>query len=342
MSRIEFEAPEYQNDGAFQTARYAFEGDEASGWVIERNGSEWMRLGPGYTPVQTLYCGVCSTDLARRFLPYPLPQIIGHEVVGRKDGKAVAIEINASHAARGLHDQNCPYCRGDMNTQCPARITLGIDRLPGGFAPWVLAPIEAIVEVPQAVSPLVAALTEPFAAALQGVDATRPREGERVAVLGPRRLGSLVIAALHGYRIDSGVSFQISALARHRQLLDLAGALGADEQVLLGEQPIESLYKQYDIVFDTTGAPAGFELALRLARRVVHLKSTNGQTIMGLQRLTDMVVDEIALVPFEEAALDFRWPIDPSPRENKQIYAAPDLNSRARLELDRWAAKRVV
>jgi threonine dehydrogenase-like Zn-dependent dehydrogenase len=192
-----------------------------------------------------------------------------------------------------------------MNTHCPARITLGIDRLPGGFAPWVLAPIEAIVEVPQAVSPLVAALTEPFAAALQGVDATRPREGERVAVLGPRRLGSLVIAALHGYRIDSGVSFQISALVRHRQLLDLAGALGADEQVLLGEQPIESLYKQYDIVFDTTGAPAGFELALRLARRVVHLKSTNGRTIMGLQRLTDMVVDEIALLPFEEAALDF-------------------------------------
>ncbi|MBX7056839.1 MAG: alcohol dehydrogenase catalytic domain-containing protein [Leptospirales bacterium] len=337
MSRFDYEAPEYQADGSFQTTHFTIEGSAQSGWRILRNSQAWMELGPGYEALPTLYCGVCSTDLARRFLPYPLPQVIGHEVVALHEGRPAAIEINASHLARGLHDSNCPFCSKGINTQCPQRITLGIDRLPGGFSPMVLAPVEAIVPVPENISPLAAALTEPFAAALQGVDCSQPRRGERIAVLGPRRLGALMIAALNAFRKECGYSFTIVGVARHDSLLQLSRDLGADEALDLRQCNPSSLDRTFDLVFDTTGSMQGLELALNMARRAVHLKSTNGQAAFGMQRLTDLVVDELALLPFHESNLNFKWPAESEARENRAIFAAPALNFQARQKLEQWA-----
>lgn len=308
---------------------------------MRRNGDLQLALGPGYVPVRSLYCGVCSTDLARKFLPYPLPQIIGHEVVGEYGGRPVVVEINASHHARGVDESECPYCSGGMDTQCPDRITLGIDRLPGGFAPWFLAPAHALRYLPSGISPLLASLTEPFAAALQGVVATHPRAGESVAVLGPRRLGSLVIAALAGFRRSAGLDFRITALARHAPLLQLAKRLGADEGLDLSRVAVDSLAGAFDVVFDTTGSPAGLADAVRLAKRAVHLKSTNGLPALGLNQLTDLVVHEIALVPFSPACLSYSWPEEQTPRRNVNVYVSPQLSSANRERIEALAREHV-
>ena len=329
MTKIKFRAPEYQHDGAFKEREFEFEGDEKSGWTIRRDGQTIYTLASGYTPVQSYYCGVCSTDLARKFLPYPLPQIIGHEVVGKKDGKMVVVEINASLRARGVIDPENPYSQGSMHVHDPRRITLGINRLSGGFAPVFLAPVDAIIPLPSEINPLVASLTEPFAAALQGVEATFPRQGERVAVLGPRRLGSLIIAALAGFRQQQGIDFEICAIARHPHLLEVCQTLGADRAIDLQQIPIEQLKNKFDVVFDTTGKPEGFALALDLARRAVHLKSTHGQKVLGLQHLTDMVVDEIALLPAKPENFNFTWEIEAKERKNPNIYVAEDIPNSA-------------
>lgn len=320
METISFKAPEYQSDGSFQEIEYRFEGDEKSGWTIFRNGQKQMELGEGYTAVKSLYCGVCSTDLARRFLPYPLPQIIGHEVVGIKDNKPVVIEINASPLARHIETKD-PFSLHGLHTHSPERITLGIDRLPGGFAPWILAPVDAIVEVPKQVSALAASLTEPFAASLQGVDATPIKNGDSVAVLGPRRLGMLIIAALAGYRKERKLNFKITALIRHENLRALCLKMGANE-VVDTRNPIPD--STYDVVFDTTGKQEGFAEALRMARRSVSLKSTNGQETLGLKHLTDLVVDEMAILPYNVNQLEYTWP-DEGPRSNVNIYVAPGV-----------------
>jgi len=59
-----------------------------------------------------------------------------------------------------------------------------------------------------------------------------------------------------------------------------------------------------DVVVDTTGQPEGFALALALARREVHLKSTHGRASGGLAHATELVVDEITLarLPGDERA----------------------------------------
>ena len=237
MTHITFQAQEYQADGSFQSITYEFKGNESEGWQILREHQPFLQLGAGYTPVKSLYCGVCSTDLARQFLPYPLPQVIGHEVVGLKDEHPVVVEINASHLARAEHPEDCPFCRGGMNSQCPDRITLGINQLPGGFAPWFLAPVNAIFQKPKEISDLAASFTEPFAAALQGVEATSPKNGDSVAVLGPRRLGMLIIAALQGFRKQQDLDFEITGIVRHQQLEATCLELGADQVINLTGSP---------------------------------------------------------------------------------------------------------
>jgi threonine dehydrogenase-like Zn-dependent dehydrogenase len=290
---IVFPATEYRADASFQIAMYDWEGSPDRGWNVTREGGPHLELGPGYRPLRVISCGICSTDLARRYLPFPLPQVIGH-----------VVEINASHAARGL-ETDCPFCRAGLTTHCPDRFTLGIDRLPGGFGPHILAPIHAVIPVPAAIPDLSAVVVEPLAAALHAVTTVEPRDGERVAVLGPRRLGLLVVAALAAYRVSRGRTYRILALARRPELIERARTFGADTGLLVGDSGEGLPTDLADVVIDTTGNPEALSLALDLARREVHVKSTHGRPSAGLHHLTELVVDELRIARFDARA-DFR------------------------------------
>ena len=68
------------------------------------------------------------------------------------------------------------------------RLVLGIHDLPGGFGPWMLVPVHGALPIPDALPSATAVLVEPFAAALRAVERIAPRKGDRIGVLGPRRL----------------------------------------------------------------------------------------------------------------------------------------------------------
>ncbi|MEQ1631842.1 MAG: alcohol dehydrogenase catalytic domain-containing protein [Planctomycetota bacterium] len=300
MPTIEFEALDYRADQTFAPAHYRYDGDEQAGWRIDRDGVRLLELGAGFRLLRVVSCGVCSTDLARHFLPFPLPQVIGHEVVAKSEnGTRYVVEINASHTARGVSDE-CAFCRHGLPTHCPSRVTLGIHDLPGGFGSYILAPLAACIEVPASVPDSAAVLVEPFAAALHGVQMVAPKTGERIAVLGPRRLGMLVLAALAGVQRRmraAGSDFAVAALVRDPALVPLAREFGATEvhEVAGDARPAAA---SFDVVIDTTGNPDGFDLAVHLARREVHLKSTHGRPASGLRHLTELVVDELAIARF--------------------------------------------
>jgi D-arabinose 1-dehydrogenase-like Zn-dependent alcohol dehydrogenase len=322
-TRVEFVAPEYQTDGTVRPATYAFAGSIDDGWEVRREGRRHLRLGAGYRLLPASHCGVCATDLARRRLPFPLPQVLGHEVVTEDDdGRAVVVEINASHAARGVA-ADCAYCAGGLASHCPERRTLGIHDLPGGFGAWLLARVHAVRAVPPSVEARTAALVEPFAAALHAATVAVRDAPRRVAVLGPRRLGSLVVAALAAGRRRTGARFEILALARRPGLRALARALGADDAC----DPDAVDGQVADVVIDTTGRPDGLARALALATREVHLKSTSGEPAIGLANPTALVVDEIAIAPWAPATplpLAFA---EPAPRTAVAVGAAdtPDV-----------------
>lgn len=290
MTRVDFVAEEYQPDGTIRSARYVIDGDAADGWNVEREGRAHLRLGPGYRLVRASHCGVCATDLARRHLPFPLPQVIGHEAVAvDDDGTPLVVEINASCVARGIPP--CEVCRAGMPTHCPARRVLGINDLPGGFGGWFLAPVHAVLRLPAAVPPLAASFVEPFAAAWHAVGVIAPRPGDRILVLGPGRLGSLVVAALAAWRSRRGMNLEILAAARSAASRDRARRVGADQTFTPEQAPA------CDVVVEATGSAAAADLALGLARRELHLKSTTGQQSLGLRHLTALVVDELSIAP---------------------------------------------
>src|SRR2546421_6876020 len=68
---VEFSVPEYTREGSFKFARYMYccnsDSPSDSGWTIYHDGSKVLTLGEGYILVKGKYCGICSTDLARRF-----------------------------------------------------------------------------------------------------------------------------------------------------------------------------------------------------------------------------------------------------------------------------------
>lgn len=297
---VGFRAPEYHADGHFELADYRFLGSTERGWEIRRNGRSHLSLGPGYRLLRTQECGVCSTDLARHFLPFPLPQVIGHELIALDEGgRRHVVEINASHQARGI-ESDCPFCRAGLAKHCPERVVLGIDRLPGGFGPWVLAPQHAVIRVPDEIPSETAVLIEPFAAALNAVHTVDPQPGETVAVLGPRRLGMLVVAALAAFKNRTGRDYEILALSRQAALCELATRLGATRARRIEGDGREIADGIADVVVDTTGNPDALELAIRLARREVHVKSTHGRPAGGLAHLTELVVDELRLGPYPD------------------------------------------
>jgi threonine dehydrogenase-like Zn-dependent dehydrogenase len=311
---VDFSALEYQEDATFQEASYRYEGDTETGWCILRKGKEHLILPAGYRLLKSIRCGVCSTDLSRHQLPFPLPQITGHEVIARDEaGKTVAAEINASHSSTGSPlAGSCPFCRQGLPTHCPDRLTLGIDRLPGGFAPWILVPKMNVVEIPGDVDARTSVLIEPFAAALHGTAQIDLTGLKRVAVLGAGRLGLLILAALMGRRETTGGSFSIEAIDRERERLQIATALGADRvwddsrAVMTGaDDPAP-----FDVVFESTGGPQGLALSLAMASREVHLKSTTGMPSLGLEHATEMVVDEVSVGPLGREGGD---PIPPPP-----------------------------
>jgi threonine dehydrogenase-like Zn-dependent dehydrogenase len=324
-----FNALEYTADDSFIPSEYLFDGSEALGWKIFRNGKPYLELSKGYKLLKTTACGVCSTDLDRRFLPFPLPQIIGHELIAEDpiDKKKYAVEINDTLLARGS-DSLDAFCTTGLPTHSPSRMVLGIDRLPGGFGSYILAPVNAMIPI-ESLEENTAVLIEPFAAALQAVIASPPQDNLEVAVLGPRRLGSLLIGALSIYRKHSGKKFRITALARHSTLLELSKNLGADEAIDLRSLK-ENIIKKYDIVYDTTANPEGFEKALSYSKKEVHLKSTNGQTVCGVKKMTEMVVDEISILPYTLDNLNFHW--ENESRKNKNIYISPSLQNSLKLD----------
>ncbi len=300
--KVSFKAWEYISDDKFIQTEYDFVGDKNSGWEIFRNNKPHLKLGEGYELFKSKYCGICSTDLARRFLPFPLPQITGHEVVATSlDGKKnYVLEINDTYQARGVEEDI--FCKSGIPTHSPDRMVLGIDRLPGGFGEYILSPINAAIEFDE-ISPKLAVLIEPFAACLQSVIASPPKKGDHVAVLGPRRLGNLLIAALASYKKSHQIDFEISALARHNELLEVSKKLGADS--VFRSDKLKD--KKFDIVYDTTSTESGFLQALEIAKRELHLKTTNGQEMSGLKKLTELVVDELSLMSYSEENLNFKW-----------------------------------
>jgi threonine dehydrogenase-like Zn-dependent dehydrogenase len=262
----------------------------------------------GESLVRVDLAGICGTDLelARGYMEFrgvPGHEFVGH-VVDSEDsaliGRRVSGEINAG----------CGHCRSCAETasrHCHDRTVLGILGRDGSFAEYLCLPTRNLIPVPANISDQAAIFIEPLAAAFEIFTQIDLAANSRILVLGDGRLGAMVGLALKAEGLSALVA------GHHEAKLARLGNLG------LAVAAPEDLLREYDIVIDCTGTPAGFTQALTLvrARGTIVLKST--AAVAADLNLAPVVINEVTIIgsrcgrfhPAIEALAEGR--IDPSP-----------------------------
>lgn len=245
--------------------------------------------GHGEVRVRPTRMGICATDLALIAGYAGFRGVLGHEFVGTVD--AVGHNADASWVGRRVVASinvgcgRCQTCLGEGPEHCATRTVVGIRGRDGAFAEALVVPVANLFAVPDSVDEDEAVFTEPLAAAVRVREQVQPRVGDRVAVVGPGRLGLLIAQVL----ADAGA--RVAVLGRRASSLVLPRALGLDTG-MAAEAPADA----FGVVVEATGNDGGLAEAMRLVRprgRLV-LKSTYaGRAQVDLSKL---VVGEVSVL----------------------------------------------
>lgn len=234
--------------------------------------------GPGEVLLQVAAATTCGTDVKTYRRGHPLlfqhtPSGFGHEVSGvvaaTGAGVTQCVEGDAVVVANSAPCQRCYYCRRHLYSLCERLLFLN-----GAYAEYLLVP-EPIVrqnlyKLAPTTSFIAAALTEPLACALHGIDACSITPGDTVIILGCGPLGLLLVAMAHlrGARVI--------VTGRGADRLVLAARFGAltaldVEGLTIEEQRVAALAhtgarRGADVVIEAVGTPETWALATQLVR----------------------------------------------------------------------------
>lgn len=228
--------------------------------------------GPGETLLQIGYGGICGSDLhywrhgAAGLSVLREPMVLGHEVVGTVlDGELPPGTEVAVHPASPAPDQaGTPYPQERPNL-APGGSYLGsaaqFPHTQGGFARYVALPTRMLRPLPPGLDLRTAALAEPAAVAWHAVGQAGDLRGRTVVVVGAGPIGSLIVAAA-----KAAGAAEITAVDLQARPLEIARAAGATKTLLApGVEAAGNWHA--DVVFESSGHPAGLSLALNGAVR---------------------------------------------------------------------------
>jgi propanol-preferring alcohol dehydrogenase len=155
--------------------------------------------GPGQVRLKVHACGVCRTDLHVRDGEVEaghLPLILGHQIVGTTDdGRRLGVPW------LGWTDGTCEYCRSGRENLCRSARFTGRD-LDGGYAEYVVADEQYVLELPVSMSDLEVAPL--LCGGLIGYRALRlAGDGERLGLYGFGASAHIIcqVAAHQGRRV---------------------------------------------------------------------------------------------------------------------------------------------
>ena len=194
--------------------------------IVER---EIPTPGAGQVRIKVQACGVCHSDLFTKEGAWPgiqYPRAPGHEVAGVIDEVGAGVPEwkkgqRVGVGWHGGHDGTCRECRRGDFRHCRNRQVPGIS-YDGGYQEYMVAPISALVAIPDALSDMDAAPL--LCAGITTYDALRQsgaRPGDLVAVLGIGGLGHL------GIQFASKFGYKVAAIGLGPDSATLAKKLGA-------------------------------------------------------------------------------------------------------------------
>jgi D-arabinose 1-dehydrogenase-like Zn-dependent alcohol dehydrogenase len=194
--------------------------------IVER---EIPKPGAGEVRIKVQACGVCHSDVLTKEGAWPgiqYPRVPGHEVAGVIDelGAGVSEWKQGQRVGVGWHGGHCGTClscrRGDFGN-CRSMKVAGIS-YDGGYQQYMLAPVEALVAIPDSLGDVEAAPL--LCAGITTYNALRhsgAMPGDLVAVEGIGGLGHL------GVQFANKFGYKVVAIGRGPESAELAKKLGA-------------------------------------------------------------------------------------------------------------------
>jgi L-iditol 2-dehydrogenase len=234
-------------------------------------------LGPGDLLVRVRAALTCGTDVkvfrrgyhARMIRP---PALFGHELSGDVVAAGPAVEkfrpgqriVAANSAPCG----ECYYCGRGQENLCDDLLFNN-----GAYAEYIRIPDRIVakntLEIPPHVSYQDAALVEPLACVMRGLEESGLRPGDTIAIIGLGPIGMMFVRlakALYKARVI--------AIGRRTSQLERAAGMGADAVVLNDDgadvvTPVKNLTegRGADVVIEAVGLPEVWQLAVKLLRR---------------------------------------------------------------------------
>lgn len=157
--------------------------------------------GPGELVLRNQVCGVCGTDVhiyhgEPGSADVNPPVVLGHEY----SGEVVEVGEGVTGFAVGDHvtvDPNiycghCAYCQNGKKQLCPSMEAIGVTR-DGGFAQYSRIPASQAFKLEPTVPWEAAAMAEPLACCLHGIDLAGIQVGDKVCVVGAGAIGLLMV-----------------------------------------------------------------------------------------------------------------------------------------------------
>jgi len=234
------------------------------------------KVGAGEVLVKVKAATTCGTDLKifqRGYIEkvIKLPTPFGHEWAGEVSEVGEGLEwpkkgmrVRAGNSAPCLR---CTMCMKGKYNLCENMIWLW-----GAYAEYIKVPARMVLlntqEIPQHVSYEEAAVTEPLACVLHGVEEARVKLDDTVAIIGAGPIGLLHLLAVARMGAEKTIIIDLI-----EERLNFAEKLGADEIVNAGKMDAVEKVKQLtggygaDIVIEAIGLPATWEQALSLVRK---------------------------------------------------------------------------
>ena len=235
------------------------------------------KIGPGDVLVRVRAALTCGTDVkvfrrgyhARMIQP---PALFGHEL----SGDIVARGENVSQfqvgqrvmAANSAPCGKCFYCLREQENLCQDLLFNN-----GAYAEYIRIP-ERIVEknlyvLDAHVGYQDAALAEPLACVLRGLEQSNLKPGDSIAIIGLGPIGMMFVRLA-----KTLYQARVIAIGRRQQQLDRAQRMGADELVLNedGADIITQVKRLTggrgaDVAIEAVGLPELWQVATRLIRR---------------------------------------------------------------------------
>jgi L-iditol 2-dehydrogenase len=178
--------------------------------------------GPGQVVVAVQAAGICGTDIhaTQGLFPWKPPLVLGHEytgvvtAVGRGVSRAMVGRAVACEPSYGCG--KCADCEAGRVSQCPRCTRVG------GFSERVALPAHCVHALPRGLDPVTAALTEPAACCLSGLEMFEMPRGATVVVMGGGIMGLLTMVLAR--RRGAKRLVLSDPIAERRQIAERLGA----------------------------------------------------------------------------------------------------------------------